>query len=84
VGAEDLLQETWSALYPIWHRVENADSPLAYVRGALAKQYVNSIRRQRKIVASVIGRDQGDGSSGPYDEVIDRDLITRLLASLLR
>jgi RNA polymerase sigma-70 factor (sigma-E family) len=44
-AAEDLLQETLTRLYPKWAAVESADSPVAYVRRALANRFVSSTRR---------------------------------------
>lgn len=50
--AEDLLQETLTALYPQWHRVEAADQPLPYVRRALTNRFLNSRRSAgREVVA---------------------------------
>lgn len=44
VGAEDLLQDTLSSLYPKWRQVQTADNPLAYVRRSLSNRFVSSRR----------------------------------------
>lgn len=43
-GAEDLLQETLTALYPQWHRVLAADRPVAYVRRCVINRFVGNTR----------------------------------------
>lgn len=45
LAAEELVQDTLVRLYPKWHRVEEADVPLAYVRRSVANAYVNQTRR---------------------------------------
>jgi RNA polymerase sigma-70 factor (sigma-E family) len=43
-SAEDLVQDTFVRLYRNWHRVQSANSPLAYVRRSLTNNFVNSLR----------------------------------------
>jgi RNA polymerase sigma-70 factor (sigma-E family) len=42
--AEELLQDTLTRLYPKWHLVTGADSPLAYVRRALTNRFISDRR----------------------------------------
>lgn len=44
-AAEELLQDTLVLLYPKWDKVAAAESPVAYVRRALANRFVSSQRR---------------------------------------
>lgn len=44
-GAEDLLQDTLTHLYPRWQQVAEADSPLAYVRRSLVNRFLSDRRR---------------------------------------
>lgn len=46
--AEDLLQETMTALYPKWDKVRAADNQLAYVRRALTNRFLNNVRGNRE------------------------------------
>lgn len=50
--AEDLLQETLTALYPKWDRVEAADHPVAYVRRAVTNRFLNTVRSAGREVAA--------------------------------
>lgn len=43
-GAEDLLQDTLSALFPKWRQVQAAANPVAYVRRSLSNRFVSSQR----------------------------------------
>lgn len=43
-AAEELVQDTFGALYPKWHRVEASDQPLAYVRRAVVNRYLGARR----------------------------------------
>jgi RNA polymerase sigma-70 factor (sigma-E family) len=45
--AEDLVQTTLGRLYVNWHRVVAADSPEAYARGALTKEFLSHRRLRR-------------------------------------
>jgi RNA polymerase sigma-70 factor (sigma-E family) len=45
--AEELLQDTFAALYSKWQLVSSADSSLAYVRRALINRFLSQRRRPR-------------------------------------
>ena len=81
VAAEDLVQETLTALYPVWERVTGADYPVAYVSRALTNRFVSGLRRRAPSVPfddTQANRVEQD----PADPVADRDLVDRLLATL--
>jgi len=59
--AEDLLQETLTALYPKWDRVEAADHPAAYVRKAITNRFLNSVRSAGREVVAWEVPDSWDG-----------------------
>lgn len=44
--AEDLVQDVLTVLLPKWHRVAEAERPLAYVRRSLANQFISANRRR--------------------------------------
>jgi RNA polymerase sigma-70 factor (sigma-E family) len=44
-AAEELVQDTLVVLYPKWDAVAGADSPVAYVRRALANRFLSSRRK---------------------------------------
>jgi RNA polymerase sigma-70 factor (sigma-E family) len=79
-AAEELLQDTLAALYPKWHRVTAADSPLAYVRRALTNRFVSNARRPAARDLSFW--DLPDGAA-PID-MADTVAEQRWLWSLLR
>ncbi|MEJ7649542.1 MAG: SigE family RNA polymerase sigma factor [Nakamurella sp.] len=43
--AEDLVQDVLTMLLPKWHRVAEAERPVAYVRRSLANQFISANRR---------------------------------------
>src|SRR5262245_39551208 len=45
-AAEDLVQETFAALYPRWSRIAVMDQPLAYVRRSLTNRFISGTRRR--------------------------------------
>jgi RNA polymerase sigma-70 factor (sigma-E family) len=44
-AAEELVQDSLVALYPKWPQVQQADSPLAYVRRSLVNRFLSQRRR---------------------------------------
>ena len=44
--AEDLVQDVLTMLLPKWHRVAEAERPVAYVRRSLANQFISANRRR--------------------------------------
>jgi RNA polymerase sigma-70 factor (sigma-E family) len=55
--AEDLVQTTLGKLYANWHRVAAADSPEAYARGALTKEFLSHRRLRRSHEVAVADAD---------------------------
>lgn len=80
--AEDLVQETFLRLYPVWDRVENAAAPMAYVRRTMMNVFLNGRRGPAK--REVLLAEPPDRPSGrdPAAEVSDTDMVRRLLGGL--
>jgi RNA polymerase sigma-70 factor (sigma-E family) len=81
-GAEELVQDTFVRLYPRWELVQAAAAPLAYVRRAVANQFVNSTRRpwRREVpVHDVPDRPDDRDPGAGFD---DRDQLWTMLATL--
>ena len=80
--AEDLVQDTLTALYPKWARVNGADEPLAYVRQSLVNRFLSSRRKASSrdvLLASIPNRpDLRDVAA----TVIDRETLMSMLATL--
>lgn len=81
-SAEDLVQDTFLRLYPQWHRVQAAEAPLAYVRRSLTNAFLNQRRRRSstEVVTDHLPDRPADRDS--VDELVDRDEIWMLLATL--
>ena len=81
-SAEDLVQETFTRLYPQWSRVANADVPLAYVRRSMVNNFLNTRRGQAG--REVLFADPPDraSTSDLAVAVTDRDLVRALLETL--
>jgi RNA polymerase sigma-70 factor (sigma-E family) len=79
--AEDLLQETWMAMHRNWARVEAADSAIAYVRRSLTNRFV-STRRRRRLWPAVWSSHRTPVIEDGTQVVLDRILLSKLLASL--
>lgn len=67
MSAEDLVQDTLTKLFPVWSRVESAESPMAYVRVSLTNTFLTSRRRaaateliMETVPDRATGRDAGD------------------------
>ena len=80
--AEDLVQDTFVRLYPVWDRVENAAAPMAYVRRTMMNLFLN--RRRSPAAREVLLAEPPDRPShrDPAAEVSDNDLVRRLLGGL--
>jgi RNA polymerase sigma-70 factor (sigma-E family) len=81
LAAEELVQDSLVALYPKWPRVQQADSPLAYVRRSLVNRFLS--QRRRSVTELPIGRVPE--TAGRFDfagELADRDQLRHALASL--
>jgi RNA polymerase sigma-70 factor (sigma-E family) len=81
-GAEDLLQDALTRLYPNWHRVDAAAAPVAYVRRSLLNEYLNSRRRRTLTLVDFDIRDHPGTLTDVDDGVVNRDETTRLLHRL--
>ena len=85
LAAEELLQETLVRLYPQWHRVEAAESPVAYVRRSLINTFLSSQRKPAsRDVAMWTLPDAADQSADadPLRAIADRDELWTLLGAL--
>ncbi|MEO9109064.1 MAG: SigE family RNA polymerase sigma factor, partial [Jatrophihabitantaceae bacterium] len=81
-GAEELVQDTLSRLYPKWAKVATADVPIAYVRRSLANAFVNQTRRpsSRELAFDVLPeRAERSDATAQLD---DRDEAWTLLRTL--
>jgi RNA polymerase sigma-70 factor (sigma-E family) len=81
-SAEDLVQETFTRLYPQWSRVANAQVPLAYVRRSIVNTFLNT--RRGSAGHEVLFADPPDRPGAPdlAVGVTDRDLVRALLDTL--
>jgi len=81
-AAEELVQDTLVRLYPQWHRVENAEVPLAYVRRSVANAFLNQRRRasSREIITDVVPDRPAERT--PIDDLVDRDEVWGMLSTL--
>jgi RNA polymerase sigma-70 factor (sigma-E family) len=75
--AEDLVQTTLGKLYANWGKVQSAESPEAYARGALSKEFL-SHRRLRRSHELPTGDIERDGAA----DVADGTTRLVLLAAL--
>ena len=86
-AALDLVQETLLRLLPRWHRVQGAESSLAYVRRALVNQHLNTVRRPQPVPVAQVPdasvRRTGAGPGAPAEPAYDDlDAMWRALAEL--
>jgi RNA polymerase sigma-70 factor (sigma-E family) len=81
-SAEDLVQETFTRLYPQWERVQAADVPIAYVRRSLTNTFLNQRRRRSsgEIVTDAVPDRPTERSA--FDDLDDRDEMWLLLGTL--
>jgi RNA polymerase sigma-70 factor (sigma-E family) len=89
--AEELLQDTLVRLYPNWHRVAAATSPVAYVRRSVVNSFISGRRRADRVVAldGLRGGPAGsrvavpaDALRGLAEAVTDRQVLMQLLREL--
>lgn len=78
--AEDLVQDVLSRCSTRWNRL--ADRPEPYVRTALVRELVSW--RRRRSSTEVPGELADEAGRGRADDVVERDAIWRLLATLSR
>lgn len=81
-AAEELVQDSLVALYPLWPKVAAAQSPIAYARRALINRYLNQQRHAS--VVERIGELLPDRQAPPdfARQVDDRDQLRRVLSTL--
>lgn len=81
-AAEDLVQETFARLYPVWPRVAQAEVPLAYVRRTLVNTFLNGKRSSRGREVLLAEAPDRVGDPDPAIHVSDQDLVRQLLDRL--
>lgn len=74
-GAEELVQDTLTRLYPKWDRVAAADVPLAYVRRSMANGFINQRRRAVRREYAVEFLPERVDEHDAVDQLADRDQI---------
>lgn len=82
--AEDLVQSALLKAFRHWHRVLSADSPEAYVRGIVVKEFL-SWRRRRSSREQPVERPPEPSYDDPALAAVDpvaRDRVWALLATL--
>lgn len=82
LAAEELVQDTLVRMYPKWHRVEQAEAPLAYVRRSLANGFVNQQRRASRREYAYADVPERVDDRDAFGQLADRDDIWARLATL--
>ena len=82
--AEELLQDTLERVYLAWDRVMQRGMPLAYTRGALARNHISRWRRlsRRRATEQRTVRDRSLDRDAVTIGPEERDAMWRLLAML--
>jgi RNA polymerase sigma-70 factor (sigma-E family) len=81
-SAEDLVQETFTRLYPQWRRVTEATVPLAYVRRSMMNNFLNTRRGPSGRELLLAELPDRTGTPDPAVGVSDRELVRALLDRL--
>ena len=81
-AAEELVQDVLVALYPHWHRVQAADSGLAYVRRSLVNRFLNQRRRGRGTELPLASLPEIGLRTDFTAGVADREQVRQVLAVL--
>jgi RNA polymerase sigma-70 factor (sigma-E family) len=82
--AEDIVQEVLARMHPRWARVTVMESPEAYVRTAIVRQFLSWRRRRAAGEAVVAEVPEPAGLDEPQQRVLARDQMWQLLAGLPR
>jgi RNA polymerase sigma-70 factor (sigma-E family) len=82
--AEDLVQEVLARMHRRWDRVTALESPEAYVRTAIVRQFLSWRRRRAAGEAVVAEVPEPATFDEPQQRVLARDHMWRLLAGLPR
>jgi len=77
--AEDLVQETFGKLFPVWRRVRVMDAPMAYAHTTLVRAFLSTRRLKRSSE-----RPAASLPETPSPQVHDIDLRLTLLEGLAR
>jgi len=81
-AAEDLLQDTLTALYPRWERVDKADAPLAYVRKSVANRFLSGKRLRSSHESPMWELPDGWDGRDLGEAVADRQMLWQMLGTL--
>jgi RNA polymerase sigma-70 factor (sigma-E family) len=81
-AAEELVQDCLVALYPKWPRVQEADSPMAYVRRSLVNRFLNQRRSKAgsELVTALVPEPPPRADFAV--RLADRDQLRQALAKL--
>ncbi|GAB7046365.1 SigE family RNA polymerase sigma factor [Catenuloplanes indicus] len=82
--AEDLVQEVLARMHRRWHKVTVMESPEAYVRTAIVRQFVSWRRRFSAREAILADVPEPAGVDEPQARVAARDQMWQLMAGLPR
>jgi RNA polymerase sigma-70 factor (sigma-E family) len=82
--AEDLVQEVLARLHRRWDRITAMQHAEAYVRTAIARQYLSWRRRRSATEAILAEVPEPAAFAEPQQRVLARDQMWRLLAGLPR
>jgi RNA polymerase sigma-70 factor (sigma-E family) len=80
--AEEVLQDTLVSLLPKWDKVAAADSPVAYVRRAIANRFLSSQRRSSSRDVTVWELPDGWDGRDLSESVTSSVQVWRLLGEL--
>jgi RNA polymerase sigma-70 factor (sigma-E family) len=82
--AEDLVQEVLARVHRRWDRITAMDSPEAYIRTAIVRQFL-SWRRRRSAGEAILSEvPEPAAREEPQQRVLARDQMWRLMAGLPR
>jgi RNA polymerase sigma-70 factor (sigma-E family) len=82
--AEDLVQEVLARVHRRWDRITAMDSPEAYIRTAIVRQFLSWRRRRSAREAILSEVPEPAAPDEPQQRVLARDQMWRLMAGLPR
>ena len=82
--AHDVLAQTLLTVWPKWHRIGSVEFPLAYVRAAVTRTYLDHCRREgrRRTFPTSVPTTLDLPIEAGTDQVDDRSELDELLAAL--
>jgi RNA polymerase sigma-70 factor (sigma-E family) len=83
--AEDVVQEAFARVYASWHRIEDQDKAVAYVRRSVVNLCRSEIRR--RVVARRLPERSSPPSPSAEDDALtslDRSAVVQVLGTLSR